>query len=443
MLHAQSLPRVNIWYSALTTTTFNAGNLQLINNSDTLYLPIEIRHRGATSTQYDKPSYAVKLYDNTGTKLDTALLGMRSDNYWILDAMAIDKARMRNRVAMDLWLEFSRKPWYQSLEPKMLNGYRGQMVEVYVNDSAQGIYCLMERVDRKQLKLKKYSDKKGVQGLLYKAVANYRTVIYYLWNTPDNSSATWDGWDQKYPDSEDDEPISWERLYHHIYTLTRTSGTSYVDTAQTHLDMPVYIDYILFCQLLSARDNVSKNIHISFYAADTQRALYTPWDLDHSWGRQYNSEEEATNALVNFSSNYLYRRMLNYYHIQDTLATRYAELRKTYFTIEHIDSLFAPYFQLYAQTGMDTIEAQLWSGHNGIELDIPSEQQYIHDWVVARLAYLDNLYSYTPSTSPIVTQTTTTSSPATTTKYIQGQQLIIQRGQTRYDIYGRKIKDGK
>lgn len=442
-LKAESLPRVNLVYSALDTDTFSAGTFELVHDSTTITLPMQVRHRGNTATIYDKPSYAVKLYDATGAKQDTALLGMRSDNYWILDAMAVDKARMRNRVAMDLWLQFSRKPWYQELEPKMVNGYRGQMVEVYVNGSPQGIYCLMERVDRKQLKLKKYAPDKGVRGLLYKSFANYRTVYYNLWSTPNPALPTWDGWEQKYPDADDQEPVSWDRFYHHIYVLVRTYNNSLVDTAQIHLDMPVYIDYVLFCQLLAARDNVSKNIHISFYDATTERALYTPWDLDHSWGRQFNSSEESSDVTVRFIDNYLYKRMNSYYPIQDTLEARYAELRRSYFTIEHIDSLFTPYFDLYARTGMDTVEQRLWSGHNGIEFDIPSEQQYIHNWVVARLAHLDALYHYTPPTPPTPTGLTTTTTTTTTTKYWKDQHLYIQRGKDCYDIYGRKITSSR
>lgn len=440
LVRAESLPRVDLYFNTLSSDTFSMGTFRLVQDSDTIALPIQVRHRGNSALVYDKPSYAIKTFDTLGVKLDTALLGMRSDNYWILDAMAVDKARMRNRVAMDLWLEFSRKPWYQSLEPKCINGYRGKMVAVYVNDTAQGIYCLMERVDRKQLKLKKYSEKKGVQGLLYKSSLNYRTVIYYLWNTPADTLTTWDGWEQKYPDAEDGEPISWQPLYHHIYRLTRTYGSAFADTARTHLDMPVYIDYILFCQLLAARDNYSKNINLSFYNSTDERALYTPWDLDHSWGRQYNSTEEATDAVVNFDGNYLFKRMKSYYHIEDTLAARYAQLRENYFTIDHIDSLFAPYFELYATTGMDTIEANIWSGHNDIEFDIPSEQQYIHDWVVERLNYLDSVYQYTPPMPPIVTQSQQATPALQVTKILRDGHLYIRRGETLYDCLGKEIR---
>lgn len=435
--HAGSLPRVNLSYTTLATDTFNIGNLQLVQDSDTISLRMQVRHRGASSLQYDKPSYALKLYDTLGVKLDTALLGMRSDNYWILDAMAIDKARMRNRVAMNLWLEFSRKPWYQDLEPKMINGYRDQMVAVYVNDLPQGIYCLMERVDRKQLKLKKYSERKGIQGTLYKAWDNVTSSAFHLPQTPPVDTMTiYDSWEIKYPDLEDGEPITWQPIYHLLQIAQRT-GSNFSDSIAEHLDIPVFTDYVLLCQLLSARDNERKNVNLSFYQAGAERALFTPWDMDHSWGRMYNSHEEAPDCEM-FNNHQLYNQLNACYHFQDTLAARYAELRGNYFSIEHIDSLFAPYFELYARTGMDTIEAQLWSGHNGIVFDIPSEQQYIHDWVEQRLEYLDSVYSYT-----VLPTTQTTKITTTTKKYWKDRCLYIQRGKDRYDIYGRKIDDGE
>ena len=59
------------------------------------------KYRGGTSKNYEKKNYAVKLVDEFGLKLSASILGMRDDNSWILDAMAVDKARMRNRVAFD------------------------------------------------------------------------------------------------------------------------------------------------------------------------------------------------------------------------------------------------------------------------------------------------------------------------------------------------------
>ena len=132
--------------------------------------------RGASSTGYSKKSYAIKLYDANGNSLDYSFFGLRSDNNWILDAMFIDGACMRNRVATDLWNDFSVRPYYAAKEKKALTGTRGHFVEVFMDGTYHGLYCMTEKLDRKQLKLKKYQaadpsvagSTGKVRGLLYK-----------------------------------------------------------------------------------------------------------------------------------------------------------------------------------------------------------------------------------------------------------------------------------
>jgi len=436
-----ALPRIDLGYNTLAADTFNAGTFCFTYLGDTISLNMQVRHRGNWALKYDKPSYAIKLTDSIGQNADTSFLGMRTDNYWILDAMAVDHARMRNRVSMDLWLEFSRKPWYYADEPKLINGYRGHMVEVYWNNQPRGIYCLMERVDRKQLKLKKYSEKKGIQGILYKPWRNTSAaawLIPYPTNIPDDTKSVWDSWEVQYPDLEDGEPITWAPLYNSIKFAQKTDQT-FLDSIGEYVDLPVFIDYILFTQLLSARDNDRKNIYVSYYTSSTKRGVYTPWDLDHALGRQYNGDAESPTATGLFNGHRLYQRLNTYCHLQDSLRERYTHLRQHFFTVEHIDSLCAPYFELFAATGCDTLEQRLWSGPNGIEFDIASEQAYIHNWMEARLMYLDSIYSYAPP-APHPTQLHSAMCKDSHPKLLwYHQQIYILKGKDIYDIYGRKI----
>jgi len=434
-----TLPRIDLSYCTLATDTFNAGTFRFVNDSDTISLNITIRHRGEASLVYNKPSYAIKLYNAQGESVDTSFLEMRRDNSWILDAMASDKARMRNRVSLDLWLEFGRKPWYYANEPNLINGYRGQMVEVYVNDSTQGIYCLMEHVDRKQLKLKKYSKEKGIRGLLYKSNHWGGTARFDLpSDLPDSAANAWDSWEIKYPQLEDGEPISWNPLFNLVNFIQYSDSATFTDSIAYYVDLPVFVDYILFCQLLSARDNTAKNTHISFYDIQKdQRALYTPWDLDHSWGRQYNGSVEAYNYSL-FTQNQLYVRMLkDYPSFKDSLSIRWHELRTTYFSIEHIDSLFAKYFDLYADMGIDTIEQTIWSGHNALTFTIQDERRYIHNWVINRLGFLDKLYSL-PS-QPITTFLPIEKAGCSAHKILRNGHLYILRNQHKFNSYGQTI----
>lgn len=429
-LHASTentvLPKVIITSDYSLQTTFQSGHFVLINNGDTLSCEMLFRRRGATSLRYDKPSYAIKLVDSLGNKVDTSLLSMRKDNYWILDAMAVDKARLRNRAAMDLWAEIAPPLWYSADEPKAVNGYAGKMVDVWNGDQHMGLYCLTERIDRKQLKLKKYDAKKGgIRGVLYKTVSwAYVGFNSHITSTPSETVAKWQGWEIEYPDAEDDMPITWQPLVRLNNFIVDSDSTLFVDSISYYVDIPTFINYSLLIQLLSAGDNAGKNNYWSFYDIQTSpKATISLWDMDHSWGRMYNSNEELTNHDIyhNFQ-----KKLLQYYpHYLDSLEDRYATLRTFEFTISHLDDLIDKYLSLFQQTGMDTIEENLWSGHNNIELDIQSERSYIHTWLVERLAFLDNKYHY----MPIVTYNT------------EGDTELEPQVCAVIDMYGRCVTD--
>ncbi|MEM1124232.1 MAG: CotH kinase family protein, partial [Bacteroidota bacterium] len=74
-----------------------------------------IETRGGNAQSFDKKSYSFELKkDDLGQdERSEPLLGMRDDDDWILDAMFIDPARMRNRVSTDVWLDFQRL-YYQN-----------------------------------------------------------------------------------------------------------------------------------------------------------------------------------------------------------------------------------------------------------------------------------------------------------------------------------------
>ena len=206
-----TLPIVSLDHGEVVSDSFLPGSMRLIHGDGTMEeFHTLLRYRGASALNYDKKNYAVKLTDANGEDMDASLLGMRSDNSWILDAMAADMARMRNRVSTDLWLALSTRPYYANLEPSMVNGTHGEFVEVTVNGAYWGIYCLTEKVDRKQLKAKKYKDN-TVRGVLYKAIAH--DALREITEVPKNTSATWQGWEAQYPDPSKGEPFTWEPLY--------------------------------------------------------------------------------------------------------------------------------------------------------------------------------------------------------------------------------------
>lgn len=426
-----SLPVINLQYTSLSRDTFSDGKIRLIENDDTLSLDCKVRHRGAYSARYTKKSYAIKLFDSNHQKKDTSFLGMRSDNYWILDAMANDKARMRNRVAMDLWLEFSARPYYANQEPNMCNGYHGKFVEVYVNDLYEGIYCLTERVDRKQLKLKK-AKSDTINGILYKSV-NWDGSFFGPLTPYDNHSATWMRYEYHYPDVED-SLITWAPLYEAIDYANTATSEEFANDAANRYDIPVFIDYYLFTTLLSARDNCGRNLYLSYYNINqNSKLLVTPWDLDHSFGRQYNSTEESATAPCWNTNNYLYQRFRNGLPQYETqLLERYALLRRTVWETDSLKQRFAGYFQLFSQTNAAQREEERWSGVDNIDLDILSEETYIYSWLEERITYTDSLFQYSVMSAgrdlPVPSYSIR--------KELRDGQIFIIRGGKTYTLIG-------
>lgn len=454
-LVAQTMPRVYISYDVLDRDTFNTGSFTLIDDQDTLTTPMLVRHRGSSSAHFSKQAYAVKLRDSIGGKVETSLLGMRKSDYWILDAMAVDKARMRNRLTMDLWLEMARDPWYKSQEKKLVNGYRGRMVLAYrdtlvVTDSTVyrdtfplGVYHLMERIDRKQLKLPKYVDSLGVQSTLYKSIRAERMGFEKRPSSycPSPSVKLWDyQWEPKHPDYEDGEPIDWHPLYNMFRFIWVADSATFADGIESYVDLPVWMDYELLCQFVMAWDNQSKNIYMSFY--DTQNhpvGLVTPWDLDHSWGRKWDGTEEVPDSLLFCKNQLSIRLRRDYPHYIDSVEARWAGLRATTFNLSYIDGLIDEYFDLYQANGVDTLEQQLWSGrqefYGRIDLDFEYEREYIKYWMRDHVAFLDEYYHYSnDQVSTSVTKQGDTGKPVR--KVVRDGKLYIVKNNEYYDLYG-------
>ena len=391
----RNLPRVSLCYDTITSD-FLPGYFALQDDEgNNIACEADIRRRGSYSLRFDKPSFSIKLNEPSGGKYNVPLLGMRSDNYWVLDGMASDKSRMRNMVSMRLWKECSRKPWYADKEQDCKNYVSGRFVELFINDQPYGIYCLTERIDRKQLSLRKHLISDGTSGgKLYKGVQWSESTLYQslppdLYNIPEEKHR---GWEIKYPKQA--TTVDWQPLDELFIFMTCSDSATFVSQISERLDLPVFIDYFLLCNLISARDNTGKNLCISFYDIDASpRALVTPWDMDHSWGRTFSGTEEPPDHIL-FTDYGVYPRLFSCCPwFRQMVCERWKTLRQGPFSKEHIDALFSEYFTLFLTTGMAEKEENLWSGRNGIVLDFECEQHYISEWTERRLAFLDSIFA--------------------------------------------------
>ena len=429
------LPIVEMTLSSCNGNDYTMGEMRVVNPEiegyDSLFTA-KMKYRGATAQSFPKRSYAVKFCDAEGTSVNRSFFGLREDKNWILDAMYVDRACMRNRVATDLWNDFATLPYYSEKEPDVLTGTRGQFVEVFLNGAYHGLYCMTEKMDRKQLKLKKFkeAEKTGtgveeIHGLLYKSgdwtyevfMGHELNSKYYPHHAPSYYSNTlgvesWRGFEIKYPDYES-EAVDWKPLYDAINFVATSSQTNFDKKVQSVFDYPMLRDYYLFIDLMLATDNHGKNMF--YYVYDEAKEKYqkmslAPWDMDGTFGQNYYAETNYTSDATQDLDTFLWRyehgqltlfTMLESSHTRDwaeDLAERYAQLRSTYFNPDSLAARFANYASLFADSHADQREQAAWPKyHNALQ----SEASYAENWVRERIAALDEKYGYDPAVTAI------------------------------------------
>lgn len=411
---------------------------------------IKAKWRGGTTNTADKHkrNYKIKPLNFKGKGQDISLLGMREDNNWILDAGQIDLFRLRNRIATEIWNDFATKPYYASKEPKTKSGVAGKVVEVILNNEYRGIYSLTEAMDRKELKLKKYDDKnQEFHGHLWKVSSWDKAQFWEIDKDYDNTQETWHAFETKYPDIEDVNPTDYSPLYEAIDFVVNSNDEAFKKEAGDYFDIPVLIDYQLFLETLKPVDNNGKNMYWGIYdVAKSKKLTLAIWDLDASVGQDWHCSTPLHPDYVLPNTDLGVKDVFNLYHrlsslnvdnYNEKVASRYQELRKTYFSEENLISRYQGYYDMLVKSGAASREECQWSKDSdigGYPLNFKSEIEYIKNWIINRLNYLDtNQFPISTNISEIHQKESL--SPKTT------YNMLGQKVGASYQ--GLKIKNGK
>lgn len=425
------MPVLRIYFQGAITPNmeYANGSMRLTDTDGAVVeLHAKFRTRGATAKQYlMKPALNMKLRTADYTEeQDSALLGMRSCSSWILDAMAIDRICMRNRVAFDIWNEFSRLPYATDYDGR--NGTEGRFIELYINDKYYGIYCLSDRINRKLLNLKKAQEQEDktirVRGVLYKSgtndIANQNEPCY----NEDSSACVveWhNAWELSYPE-ELGGKAAWEPLQD---AILNGHSSEYV---KKYFFLENLADYHILIMTLAIEDNWgNKNYFFSIRninkdindpdptESDRRRFVMTPWDLDTSLGGRYDGsyydgnytewviEDKVKNALYPISF------VINDEEYLAILKRRWIEGRKGAFSIRSVNKKLEAYRDLFLESGawqrmVDHFEAQVLKPC--YVQDLAKEIECIKAWYTQRFQEVDNYFGITNGIAAPSTQRT-------------------------------------
>jgi len=417
---------------------YQEGNFLLIlpdgTKTDTLTAKIKWRGGSTNVEGKHKRNYKIKFTD------DQQFFGMRSDNNWILDAGQADIFRLRNRIATELWNDFATKPYYYNQEPKVMSGVRGKVVEVYLNNEYRGIYSFTECMDRKQLRIKKFDSKTNeIKGGLWKSEGYGDALMWQVSSMYDNKSDKWGVFEVKYPELDDIEETDYSTLYNAINFVANSNDDEFKNHVADYFDIPVIIDYYIFLHTLNAFDNVGKNMYWAVYDKTQNKKLtLAVWDLDGTIGASWLGDWSVPDYNININLNLIVRlKELNVNGFNERANERYHQLRNNILSTDNIIKRYYDYYELLKKSGAADREEDKWSKDSDIdgkEIYFDKEIDYIKNWILQHMTYLDT-YIF-PSSTGIKNNITTY--PNISILYNMNGQRIYQRKKGLYIKNGKK-----
>lgn len=147
-LSSTNLPIIQISTTVPIGSSQSPATMRIVNNGAGLNHPgdapefngmIGIKLRGNTAVP--KLSYTVETWYSYKNEMDTSLLGMPSENDWVLLAMYPDRSLMRSLLA------------YQVFEKMDYWSPRMQLVELMIDGAYKGVYLFGETIKRDSMRL--------------------------------------------------------------------------------------------------------------------------------------------------------------------------------------------------------------------------------------------------------------------------------------------------
>ena len=364
-----------------------------------------IEIRGSTSQAFAKKSFGLELVkdDDPTDEINIALLGLRSDGDWILDAAYRDTSFVRNIVGHDIYN--SMRPFAYmngSGESKGQAAIRGRQVEVILNGSYHGVYILSERVDRKLLKVQKITVPEDFFGnelwnqvdfsnpengsVLFKADSN--DANFY---NPDTLRADFE---QEYPDA--DDIVYYAPLEELMQFVNTASDAEFIAGIENLIELDSAVDFWLLTNVTGDSDTLKKNYFLARSGAG--KWFFVPWDKDATFGMRWTGGRDTVTERWDPISNNLIRRLVQLpaTGFNTLVKIRWNELRGSVFSQTALSARFASYSAGVEPGNGNPVNArernrQRWpdSGNEGANDPEVGTVPYIDNWIAEQLLFLD------------------------------------------------------
>ena len=364
---------------------------------------IGIEYRGqASQILYPKKNFGIETRNTDGTSINVSLIGLPSENDWILYGPYCDKTLIRNALTFSLGNKMGHY------------GSRCMFNELFINNNYQGLYLLMEKikVDKNRVHISKLEpDDNGGDSLTGGYILKFDKEI-----TGSNS------WASKYKvlgknvnimyhDPKYEDLTSQQKTYIRSYMdnfEAMLSGTEFANQNtgyRNYIDVNSFIDYFLISEL--TRNIDSYQISTYFYKERDSKGgkifMGPLWDYDFGWGLAWYSAAYNPNGWIkegivdnvdDWPIPFWWDRLLQDESYKNQLKCRWIQLRSTVFSNQSVENTIDSLVNLMGDAvgrnfnKWDIINEEV-PPNKYIAGSFEGEVQYVKDWASDRLTWMD------------------------------------------------------
>ncbi len=411
---------VNTLGNTISRDGYVQAKMKIVNNpdgvnyGDTLAHPdqavdyegyITIKYRGHSSYDYSpKKPYSLKLTTENGGKRKAPLLGMGSDNNWVLLAPYLDRSLIRNTLSLSL------ARGYTEFVPET------RFCELVLDGIYYGVHSLVEKVRRgdARLNIKKPGDDGdaltgGYIICLDRDDEAFVHVSKYPPVNADGAFATGSSVYVQYTDPDCEDITEAQRAYidgRFDAFEDALASDDYRDAEKgyrKYIDVSSFIDYQLATEISYNSDGYRLSTYLYKYRDSIDpRFKMTLWDFDDAWGRLAVQNVPTlsrtdlwafeNNAVVGVSTRmpFWFGRLMSDPAYVTQLKARYAEYRQGRYA--DVPAVVDSLSTLLTAGGAAERDRQAWRRLSDALLGASAyadEVASVRNFAIARIAWLD------------------------------------------------------
>ncbi len=364
------LPVMHLLYEGKLTKEYAPAKLVYRGHT----FELQAKHRGATSMDFPKRSYTLKFSDADEFQ-DPAVLTGHRDKLALVTSFN-DNSYVRPRLAFELW---------KRMDPDSI-GVETFPVVLFINGRYWGLYTAADLVDSDLMK-RHGLDKDGHLFKSFHADANFSAFT----QEGVEKWAYWQGYEKKEGFPEEGQPGAMDPIDGLTGFVATASDPAFLSELPQRVRLRDYENWWIFTTLILGTDSQGKNAY-HYQPPQGGQFRYIPWDLDASFGQQWDTQRTSPGWRNDFrEDNHLFRRILEQPSLIDPIRARYRlilqltlpkqEVLELYDALQAEVRLAAPRDEL--RWGNDYRTFERWNTRTDF-LTYEQEVGYVREWIGKR-----------------------------------------------------------